>query len=116
MKNKKRTLQDIVGHDLYTVDEAIAKLDWETEYKYEKDDERGTGKITCSCGNPTEMQGLFWINYVYCNKCGKNMRDVTGFFRLINSTAGFLIDPESYDEDMNGRVWEINGRIGLERI
>jgi len=99
----KQSLRSLIPeeYNLYTVNEAIKVLGWQTEYP--EGDERGTGKITCTCGMETYMGGFMQVDRVVCEHCQKQMMDVTGL-QYYNGYVSY-IDLDLYEYPEDNKVW-----------
>lgn len=104
----KKTLQEIFPeHKLMTVAECFAELGWTSEYP--EDDERGTGPITCDCGEAVICGGWIGTEYAHCPGCHKGMQDVTGILPhpAMANGAGVAqhIDYDNVILPEDGREW-----------
>jgi len=99
----KKTLQELFPDEkLMTLEECIKALDWKTEYP--PNDERGTGKITCSCGETVKVGGWIGPEHAWCPKCHKGMQDVTGILPAGNACVTH-IDYNNVEIPEDGRIW-----------
>jgi len=101
--NKKPLQELFPDKKLMTVGECIKALNWKTEYP--EGDERGTGKITCDCGETVKMGGWVGAEYAWCPKCHKGMQDVTGILPSKHSGVVLHIDYDKVEIPEDGRVW-----------
>lgn len=98
----KKLQECFPDHELKTVRECIATLKWSAEHK--ENDERGTGEITCDCGEKVSIEGCIGPDIAYCKSCRKGMQNATGLIMAGNSYA-VHIDYDNTKIPEDGKVW-----------
>lgn len=106
----KKKLQEVTDYKVMSAEEAMTALG----FTWEDDGSGYLTNITCSCGQKAECSGFIGCESIRCNKCNKEVLDLSSPIPTGNSTVGF-IDLDNYEIEDENKYWiAIDGNGGIK--